>query len=99
MDGLRKGRVEIYNNGQWGLVCADGWDTQDATVVCQEENLGSNGNAMQVAYNKTETLWISGVNCIGNESQLSFCPHNGIGILDNCAFVAGVECFGKMIAK
>ena len=30
---------------------------------------------------------------MGNESKLSFCPHNGIGVVDDCAFVAGVECF------
>jgi len=92
----RKGRVEILNNGKWGLVCANGWDANDATVVCQEENLGTNGIAIKVTYNQTETLWLSGVDCIGNESQLSFCPHNGIGVVDDCTIVAGVECFGKL---
>ena len=96
-DDPRKGRVQIYNNEKWGLVCSDGWDSYDATVVCQEKILGTSGNAIQVAYNKTETLWLSGVKCIGNESQLSFCPHTGFGIVDNCTSVAGVECFGKMV--
>ena len=94
-NGLRNGRVEIYNNRRWGLVCSDRWDTHDATVVCQETNLGTNGIATQLMYNMTETLWLSGVECMGNESQLSFCPHNGIGIVENCIFVAGVECYGK----
>ena len=96
-DYPRIGRVEIYNNGQWGLVCANRWDTQDATVVCQEKELGSNGTATQIAYSHNETLWLSGVDCVGNESQLSSCPHNGIGVIDHedCEFVAGVECFGK----
>ena len=96
-DGPRKGKVQIYNNGEWGLVCSDGWDSHDATVVCQEKLFGTNGNAIQVAYDNSETLWLSGVKCIGNESQLSFCPHTGIGIVDNCTSVAGVECSGKMI--
>ena len=95
MGSLRKGRVEIYNKGRWGLVCSNGWDTHDATVVCQETNLGTNGIATQLMFNRTETLWLSGVECMGNESQLSFCPHNGIGVLEDCTFVAGVECFGK----
>ena len=96
-DGNRKkGRVEILNNRKWGLVCANGWDTLDAMVVCQEEKLGSNGTAIWFTYNQTETLWLSEVDCVGNESQLSFCPHNGIGVVNDCAFVAGVECFGKM---
>ena len=90
-------RVEILNNGQWGLVCANQWDSRDAIVVCQEENLGNNGTAIQYAYSQTETLWLSGVDCMGNESQLSFCPHNGLGMVDGCTFIAGVECFGKLL--
>ena len=93
-DSPKRGRVEILYNAQWGLVCANGWDTNDANVVCQEKKLGSNGTAIQYAYNQSETLWLSGVDCVGNESQLSFCPHNGIGTVDNCTFAAGVECFG-----
>ena len=98
-DGFQKGRVEIYNNGRWGLVCSNGWDTRDATVVCQETNLGTNGTATQLMYNRTETLWLSGVKCVGNEPQLSFCPHNGIGVVENCTFVSGIECFGKRDIK
>ena len=93
-DSPKKGKVEILYNGQWGLVCANGWDTHDAIVVCQGEKLGSNGTAIHYTYNQSETLWLSGVDCVGNESQLSFCPHNGIGTADNCTFIAGVECFG-----
>ena len=99
MDGLQKRRVQIYNNGKWGLVCSDGWDSYDATVVCQEEKLGTNGNATQMSYNKTEIVLISGFNCVGDESQLSFCPHSGIGVVDNCTLVAGVECFSKAEIK
>ena len=92
----RIGIVEILNNGWWGLVCVNGWDAQDATVVCQEKNLGNNGTATQIAYNHTRTLWLSGVDCMGNEPQLSSCIHSGIGVFEDCAFVAGVECFGKI---
>ena len=97
LDGPRKGRVEIYNDRRRGLVCSNGWDTHDATVVCQQKILGTNGIATQLTYNKTETVWLNGVNCVGNEPQLSLCPHNGIGIVNDCTFVAGVECFGKKI--
>ena len=95
-DNSRTGRVEILNNGRWGLVCANGWDAYDAIVVCQEKILGNNGTAIQFPYNQTETLWLSGVDCVGNESQLSNCPHSGIGVVDECTFIAGVECFGKI---
>ena len=95
-DKNRTGKVEILNNGKWGYVCANGWDTDDGIVVCWQTKLGSNATAIQYNYNQTGKLWLNGVDCIGNESQLSSCPHNGLGVVDDdCEFIAGVECFGK----
>ena len=94
--GTRTGRVEVRINGQWGLVCANEWDARDAMVVCREENLGSNGTVIEYNFSQTDTLWLSGVRCMGNESQLSYCPHNGLGLAEGCTAVAGVKCFGNI---
>lgn len=32
----REGRVEVCISGQWGSICDNGWDDNDAAVVCNQ---------------------------------------------------------------
>ena len=91
-----EGRVEVYHNGTWGTVCGDGWDINDARVVCRELGypgaVASYGGAHFGQGNGT--IWLGDVQCTGREDSLSSCSHNGWGSPLRCTHEqdAGVVC-------
>ena len=94
-----KGRVEVEIGGLWGTVSDQGWDMNDANVVCRE--LGYGG--MVGAYSGSlfgpgkGPVWMSDFKCEGSETSLAKCNHNDTRVYRNYHHYrdAGVECYGK----
>ena len=72
MSGFRKsGHI-------WGTVCDDGWDLNDAQVVCSELGLSAATAAPHNAFygQGSGQIWLNNLNCIGTEETIAHCSHS-----------------------
>ena len=93
--GPHEGRVEIFHDNVWGTVCDDGWGLEDAVVVCRQLGYPSAVGAFLFAHfgQGSGPIWLDEVGCIGTETNLTQCDHDGFGIEDCIHFEdAGVRC-------
>ncbi|KAH3862789.1 hypothetical protein DPMN_025763 [Dreissena polymorpha] len=91
----QEGRVQVFYKGEWGGICDDAWDDDDAAVVCRM--LGYTGPAKALKRpllaDISAPILLDDVACIGSEDSLVECSHNGWKVHD-CFFweMAGVRC-------
>ncbi|NXD88393.1 DMBT1 protein, partial [Halcyon senegalensis] len=92
------GRVEVFYNNEWGTVCDDSWDLNDAAVVCRQLGCGQALLALSSAQfgRGAGPIWMDDVSCTGNETDFSNCRAKTRGI-HNCHHGedAGVVCSGN----
>lgn len=74
--GPAYGRVEICENGQWGTICHDEWDLNDAKVACRELGFsGASFASRRAAYGQgSGPILRDHILCQGWETSLLNCP-------------------------
>lgn len=96
-----EGRVEIYRNRKWGVVCRDDWDMDDAKVACRVAGFsaptsvfGGISGYNPFAKNRQQSYVLGPLQCKGFEASLLECPKKKI--THSCkswsAFPAGLVC-------
>ncbi|XP_078584190.1 neurotrypsin-like [Branchiostoma floridae x Branchiostoma japonicum] len=93
-----EGRVEVRNGtSQWGSVCDDNFDLQDAHVVCRQLGFGAVLEVKLAGHfgEGSGNVWLDEVACRGNETDLGDCPADSWGRSD-CSHKedVGVVCEG-----
>ena len=97
-DTLGQGRVEVYHDGEWGVVCDDFWGLADAKVACRQLGYPGATTALRGLEGPTDiSVWLDNMNCSGSEARLADCDGAGWGPHNphHCSTVrehAGVEC-------
>ena len=93
--GQYQGRVEVRYNNVWGTICRNQWSIEDALVVCRMLGFSSASRAVinGIFGAGTGTIWLTNVNCVGNEASIANCSYTGWGST-GCthAMDAGVVC-------
>merc|ERR1712012_1384070 len=79
--GPHEGRIEVRFKNNWGTVCDDYFDINDAHVACKQT--GFNGaKSFKTIGGGSGSIYLDNLNCTGKERSLFECPHRGAGVHD-----------------
>ena len=95
-DSNYTGRVEVFYNGEWGTICSDGFDQNDAAVVCRQAGYGPPVRYwIDPSHRRHGRIWIDNLQCDGTEDTLFECRSTTWGNT-NCDHTQDIfiECAG-----
>ncbi|XP_060571753.1 deleted in malignant brain tumors 1 protein-like isoform X2 [Ruditapes philippinarum] len=93
-ENMTAGKVEMYSHGDWVTMCADGFDADDARVVCRELGFPNSKDLVPGAFGRRYySDYVLGFNCTGKEMTIANCPHKETGeCKDRSSNYASVLC-------
>lgn len=96
-----EGNVEIFHSGQWGGICDDEWDKNEADIVCKQLGFDFGEATTNSRFGPSRRhYWMDDIFCNGDEIQLNKCRFNGWGHSDCLASeAAGVICHYNSISS
>ena len=104
-DAPSEGRVEVFYGGQWGTICDDLFDVNDANVICRQLGYMGGTPASFRTFGEGSTsqpIWLDNLACVSDEGNISSCPNILDSIGDhNCVHFedVGVHCQGIHIVN
>lgn len=90
-----QGLVEMYLDDQWTMVCNNGWDLEDASIVCKQLGFQSAGSVMPLSPDgSSDGPFVDAVDCPSSVTSLVSCHYTLLGEDQRCPgdTYAGVEC-------
>ena len=85
-----EGRLEVNNEKVWGTVCSDGFDRNDANVVCKYlgrpgvEEVYSAADIPNIESAQDSPIWLSDLECTGQENNPFLCSNEVMKHHTNC---------------
>uniref|UniRef100_A0A1X7SLH1 SRCR domain-containing protein n=1 Tax=Amphimedon queenslandica TaxID=400682 RepID=A0A1X7SLH1_AMPQE len=85
-DYSNEGHVEVYCNGQWGMICSDGFDSNNANTICKQLGYDSYDkfNHTSIFNNTIQPIW--------NTNMYSTASHRCFGSGNTCPSASVTNC-------
>ena len=101
-----EGRIEVKNEEVWGTVCSDGFDRNDANVVCKYlgrpgvEEVYSAADIPNIESAQDSPIWLSDLECTGQEDNPFHCSQKVMKHHTNCDHNqdVAIKCSSKHIS-
>lgn len=96
IDDVNSGEVRVSQYGIRGTVCQDGWDDNDAKVICHQNGYlnGQTFGTLKLL-SQIDPIWLSNVECLGDEASIYDCSFS-MNLTTQCSSnvqPAGVICY------